>query len=94
MKLAISNHMKFINFGGADFPECACKVGYSKQIWDLAVFRKIQNGRESVRAVDLESDGCCASPSSGRPEHVNKHGSDEEEQVLTVGAAGGDAEGA
>ena len=45
-------------------------------------------------AVDLESDGFCASSISGRPELQNRHGFDGEEQVLTVGAAGGDAEGA
>ena len=60
----------------------------------LSSFLKNQTGRESTRAVDREIDGCCASRRSGRPEHINKHGFDGEEQALTVGATGGDAEGA
>ena len=61
---------------------------------DLTNSSVFKSERERSRAVDLEIDGSCASSISGRPERQNGHGFDGEEQVLTVGAAGGDAEGA
>ena len=70
------------------------KLAQITAVSDLEDFTVFQNGQETTSAVDREIDGCCASPSSGRPEHVKKHGFDEEEQALTVGATGGDAEGA
>ena len=68
-------------------------IASEQELPGLSRFQQnIQNRRESTRAVDREIDGSCASPSSGRPEHVNRDGFDGEEQALTVGATGGDAE--
>ena len=49
--------MKFVNFGGAELPEFACKGGYSTQVSDLAVSAEFQTERERTRAVDLAIDG-------------------------------------
>ena len=41
MKLALSNHANISNFDGADFPEFACKCGYSKLFSGLSSFSQI-----------------------------------------------------